>query len=207
MRDNLILTTGVTFGKGADQGKFRMVAYTGAPVDRYFGKLAIDIDGIKSKTQMPIFRQHEHTAIVGHSNKVYKKDGAFVVEGKFSDTTSTAREVRALAAEGFPWQASIGVSPKRKSRSNPALRFRSTGDPFPALPRYGLNPRCMKYPLFPWVLMAEHRLPLLPLLHTARKIPLKGCGTSLHNFKTSFPATLRPSNTTNKQKQRAYATL
>lgn len=89
---------------------FDIDAYTGAPVDRWWGKLVIDISGISASKQMPIFRDHNRSQIVGYSNK-FSKDGAFKVSGVFSKSTEAAAEVKALAAEGFPWQASIGVRP------------------------------------------------------------------------------------------------
>lgn len=91
---------------------FVIEAYTGQTVDRWWGKLAIGVDGIKAKKQIPIFRDHMRNAIVGYSQKTWT-DGSFFVSGKFSEVTESAQEVRGLAAEGFPWQASIGVRPLR----------------------------------------------------------------------------------------------
>lgn len=93
--------------KAAD---FVIEAYTGEVVDRWWGKLAIDVAGIKAKKKIPIFRDHERGNIVGYSSDTWK-DGSFFVSGKFSQATPHAAEVKALAAEGFPWQASIGVMP------------------------------------------------------------------------------------------------
>ena len=89
---------------------FDIDAYTGAVVDRWWGKLVVAVDGIQASQQMPIFRDHDHGQIVGYSTST-SADGTFRVSGKFSDATEPAREVKALAAEGFPWQASIGVAP------------------------------------------------------------------------------------------------
>lgn len=91
--------------KGPD---FMINAYTGKPVDRWWGKLAISIDGIKAKKKMPVLRDHDRGKIVGFSTEI-SKDGAFTVSGNFSKKTSHAEDVRGLAEEGFPWQASIGV--------------------------------------------------------------------------------------------------
>lgn len=90
---------------------FDIEAYTGAVVDRWWGKLAIAIDGIESKQQMPIFLDHNRGKIVGYSTDT-KKDSSFRVGGVFSKKTDAAKEVVGLAEEGFPWQASIGVKPK-----------------------------------------------------------------------------------------------
>lgn len=89
---------------------FEIEAYTGAVVDRWWGKLAVAIDGISARQQMPIFKDHDHTKIVGYSTETVAAE-AFSVKGVFSQTTEAAREVMGLAAEGFPWQASIGVRP------------------------------------------------------------------------------------------------
>jgi len=109
------LTTPVNFAAdaGADTfpgQTFLMEAYTGAVVDRWWGKLAVVVDGIQAADEMPIFRDHRRDQIVGHSNKSWV-DGSFFVQGKFSGVTDVAKEVKGLADEGFPWQASIGVDP------------------------------------------------------------------------------------------------
>ena len=92
-------------------GEFEITAYTGAVVDRWWGKLAIEVDGIQAKDSMPIFREHSRDTVVGYSLSNKRENGAFVVSGKFSTVTDAAKEVQALAGEGFPWQASIGVQP------------------------------------------------------------------------------------------------
>lgn len=90
---------------------FSIDAYTGTAVDRWWGKLVIDISGITAKAKMPVFLGHDYDKIVGHT-KSFSKDGNFSVEGVFSKNTDDAKKVMALAQEDFPWQASIGVSPK-----------------------------------------------------------------------------------------------
>jgi len=96
--------------EGQDQGKFLIEAYTGKQVERWWGQLAIDIDGIKAKKKIPVLMNHNPSEIIGFSTDTYK-DGSFFVSGKFSNATTAAKEVRSLSAEGFPWQASIGVRP------------------------------------------------------------------------------------------------
>jgi hypothetical protein len=94
------------------RGEFVIEAYTGAVVERWWGKLAIDIDGISAPSKMPNFFNHDHGQIVGFSTKSWK-DGSFFVAGKFSKSTEAAKEVQGLADEEFPWQASIGVRAKK----------------------------------------------------------------------------------------------
>jgi len=101
----------VQLAKNNDAGSgFLIEAYTGDSVDRWYGKLAIEIDGIKAKNQIPVLMNHDPNKIVGYSTETYK-DGSFFVAGKFSGVTGIGHEVKELAGEGFPWQASIGVRP------------------------------------------------------------------------------------------------
>jgi len=97
--------------EGKVKTEFDITAYTGAVVDRWWGKLAIEVDGITAKARMPIFREHTRELIVGHSLSHRKENGAFMVAGRFTGATDAAKEVQALANDGFPWQASIGVRP------------------------------------------------------------------------------------------------
>ena len=89
---------------------FEIEAYTGEVVERWWGSLAIAIDGIRAKDQIPVLLNHNPDQIVGYSTQT-RKDGSFFVSGQFSQATSEAKKVQALALEGFPWQASIGVRP------------------------------------------------------------------------------------------------
>ncbi|MEW6520775.1 MAG: hypothetical protein AB1461_15320 [Thermodesulfobacteriota bacterium] len=79
-------------------------------IARAWGKLVVAIDGIRAKQKMPIFRDHRRDEIVGYSTKAWS-DSCFWVAGIFSKVTETAKEVKALAEENYPWQASIGVKP------------------------------------------------------------------------------------------------
>ena len=108
----LSFSAAVNFAKSDDKiTGFELDGYTGAAVDRWWGKLVIDLSGMSSKQKMPIFLGHEHNKIVGYSTKTTTAE-SFKVQGVFSKSTEAAKEVMALAGEGFPWQASIGVSPK-----------------------------------------------------------------------------------------------
>ena len=108
----LALCAGVELAKsGEDITGFELAGYTGAAVERVWGKFAIQLSGISSKQKMPIFMGHNSSEIVGFSTETLV-DGVFRVRGKFSKSTEAAKQVKALASEGFPWQASIGVKPK-----------------------------------------------------------------------------------------------
>jgi hypothetical protein len=107
----------VTIEAAAPEGKglrrFKMLAYTGAAMDLpgFDRPVIVDLKGVQIPSQMrPILRQHDHTRIVGHSEKV-AVDGGIVVEGVLSGAGADAQEVAASADNGFPWQASIGADP------------------------------------------------------------------------------------------------
>lgn len=88
---------------------FLISAKTGDPVETYFGrKLVINVKGIRFEPVMPILRSHDRDRIIGSGQGFIDGNNLFV-EGTFSKSTKDAEEVLALADEGFPWQASIGV--------------------------------------------------------------------------------------------------
>jgi hypothetical protein len=92
---------------------FLITAYTGAVVDRGWYKQVISVDGIKVNAKMPVLREHERSRVVGYSTKVWKEKGTLFLQGDFSAKSQDGQEVKDLAEEGFPWQASIGVWPKK----------------------------------------------------------------------------------------------
>ncbi|MDX9788897.1 MAG: hypothetical protein RBT11_19125 [Desulfobacterales bacterium] len=97
--------------EGSKSRRFSVLAYTGKQIDTWFGAFVIDIKGIKTKAKVPILRSHDHGKIVGWSEKTAKDDAGLSLSGVFSDSTDAGKEVLALADEGFPWQASVGVRP------------------------------------------------------------------------------------------------
>ncbi|MFA4904466.1 MAG: hypothetical protein WC600_17165 [Desulfobaccales bacterium] len=93
---------------------FMITAYTGAPVERFWGgQLIIATAGIRANAKMPILREHARDRIVGYSIKAWVEGSNFLLQGEFSSKTKDGQEVQALAEEGFPWQASIGVWPSK----------------------------------------------------------------------------------------------
>lgn len=104
--------------EAASDGKprrFSMLGYTGKVIDwGYWGKFVIDLAGIKAaKETMPALRQHDVSRIVGTIDTTEASDTGFMATGNFSTATADGREVLALADEGFPWQASIGVQARK----------------------------------------------------------------------------------------------
>jgi len=107
-------------GEGEGEGKlrkFRMVAYTGAAMKVGFGwPVVVDLAGLTVPGQRrPILRDHDPARIVGHTEAIEVTAGGrrLNVAGLISGVGDDAAEVVALAANGFPWQASIGASVER----------------------------------------------------------------------------------------------
>ncbi|MBM3983651.1 MAG: hypothetical protein FJ304_25945, partial [Planctomycetes bacterium] len=93
--------------------RFRMVAYTGAPmrVAGWRHPVVLDLAGIAIPSQArPIRFGHDPLAGVGHTDAVRVEDGQLVATGIVSRDTPAAREVVTSAKNGFPWQASVGAS-------------------------------------------------------------------------------------------------
>lgn len=93
--------------------RFRMVAYTGAPMRiagwRY--PVIIDLAGLSIPSpSRPIRFSHDPTAGVGHSDNIRIDAGQLVATGVISRDTPAAREVVTSSKNGFPWQASVGAS-------------------------------------------------------------------------------------------------
>jgi len=90
--------------------RYRMTAYTGDAVDLGGRRIVFDLSGVELGSEsIPILRQHDPEMIVGHSTSVSIDAEQIVVELQVSDSTASGREVLELFADGFPWQASIGV--------------------------------------------------------------------------------------------------
>ncbi len=104
-----------TFAAGEEatnEFDFELVGYTGKIMEQMSWKGIFDLEGMESKNgKVIVLREHERDRIVGYG-KTFTDDRGFIVRGKFSNTTADGKEVRALLAEGFPLQCSVGITPK-----------------------------------------------------------------------------------------------
>lgn len=92
--------------------KFMVTAYTGKLIDLgWYGKLIFDVDGMSAKEKFPVLREHERDRVVGIGAKAWNDGKNFFIGGDFMTSTRDGREVRDLATQGFPWQASVGIWP------------------------------------------------------------------------------------------------
>ena len=92
---------------------FRMIAYTGGlmRIAGFVHPVVVDLEGLAIDRQdIPVRLDHNHRQGVGHTQRVAIENGELIAEGLISRDTSWARDVAKSAANGFPWQASIGAA-------------------------------------------------------------------------------------------------
>lgn len=100
-------------GEASPLKRFSMLAYTGAKM-RFFGlSYILDLTGINAGKSRPIFLNHDSSVILGHTDKIQVDDSGLVVEGVLSGAASITQPIIESAANGFPWQASIGAMPTK----------------------------------------------------------------------------------------------
>ena len=91
--------------------RFEMNAYTGSALQlagwRY--PVVVDLSGIQASAKPKVFLEHDRASRVGHIDAVNITPSALSVAGVMSGSGKAAQEVLADAANGFPWQASIGA--------------------------------------------------------------------------------------------------
>lgn len=113
------LASNVTFLQAADgeaqaggAKKFRIVAYTGAPIRQGWSRepVVIDLAGMTLPSTVPIVLGHDYSlgSILGQGRPSVQGN-ELIVEGEILADSETARQVLALAAAGYEWQASVGA--------------------------------------------------------------------------------------------------
>lgn len=111
----------ITAGAEASDGQPKrlpsvaMEAYNGGPmvVGGYYRPVVVDLSGVSGVGRpIPLLRDHDAGRIVGHGVATVKS-GALSVAGTLSGGDQEVGEVARLAANGFPWQASIGLQPTK----------------------------------------------------------------------------------------------
>lgn len=94
-------------GEAADSPRlFEMLAYTGAIVTRWFGRLVFELSGIKFSQTTPILKDHDDKQIVGQSEKVSLSREGIRLSGFMLKSTEAAKEITRLSDEKYKWQAS-----------------------------------------------------------------------------------------------------
>lgn len=90
--------------------RFKMLAYTGAPVDSVFMPMVVDLAGMEFGEAMPILVNHDANQIAGMADTVKVEGGQLFLEGDIYDDEEAGAKALRLSARGFPWQASMGFA-------------------------------------------------------------------------------------------------
>lgn len=91
--------------ESSDGKTFTIRLYSGQPVEHWlFGRVAIDISGVKSKFPMAVLQEHSTSQKVGIAESG-TFTGGISLTGRFLNTECAA-EIQKLKADGFPYQAS-----------------------------------------------------------------------------------------------------
>jgi phage major head subunit gpT-like protein len=102
-----------TEGESPKPKRFTINAYGGGMLrlSRYDTPVVIDLSGMTAKTPIPILLEHDSTLIVGHADEVVNSESSLKLKGVVSGVGESADKVTAMAANGFPWRASVGAMP------------------------------------------------------------------------------------------------
>ncbi|MBN2582003.1 MAG: Mu-like prophage major head subunit gpT family protein, partial [Planctomycetes bacterium] len=107
-----------------------IVAYTGG-IMRVpgWGDIVIDLAGLDASGDVAILSDHDATrrGVVGHGRAEIAGNKLLRVVGTISATGQAAREIVDAAANGFPWQASVGVEVHGRRRVAAGQRVEVNG--------------------------------------------------------------------------------
>lgn len=94
--------------------KFEGVAYSGDKISGhwYWGDVVFDLASTAAPNKLPMLLGHDRDKVVGFSNSVDVAN-EIKVAGLLSGVTEEGKQVAALSDEGFPWQMSVHIEPKR----------------------------------------------------------------------------------------------
>lgn len=112
-QDIVIPTSTIEAAELANDDGFLIHGYTGGALrlPNFDAPVYVDCSDVKAMNakQLPILRDHKQDKPLGHGRPdIHATDGLFLRESKLSHKNEHVEEVRAAAASGFSWQASIG---------------------------------------------------------------------------------------------------
>lgn len=101
-------------GEKAPLRAAHMLAYTGGQmrINGWYRPVIVDLAGLQiAGRARPILKGHDSGRVVGHSTKIWVEGTNLRIDWVVSGTGADAREVVDNSANGFEWQASVGVWP------------------------------------------------------------------------------------------------
>jgi hypothetical protein len=88
---------------------FRMLAYTGAEIMRWYGRVVVDMDGLTVPKKLPILLNHDANLVAGYATSSEVTGKGLVLTGALLSGEAGPR-VAQMSDDGFPLTASIGVN-------------------------------------------------------------------------------------------------
>ena len=109
---------GTTFElKEGEDGKklkqFDTLAYTGKVVEKFGQRIIIDVSGLSFKKVVPLIADHDSRLRIGHGGVDVTAQHHVRIKGLVSSTSETATNFVNDSANGFPFEASVGVTKHR----------------------------------------------------------------------------------------------
>jgi hypothetical protein len=106
---------------GQDRSQMNMTVYSGGVIKNhwYWDDLLIDLEGMKAgMSKYPVLEDHETSKKIAFSGKPIVKDGSLQLnpENVVFVETEHSKEFQTLSKQGFPFQSSVRVNPRRVER-------------------------------------------------------------------------------------------
>jgi len=119
---------------GTRRPRLSMVAYTGGVMDvAFWGPVLIDLAGLDIPDRIRVLADHQpRMASVVGVGEAAVVDGALYVEGEVTQATAVGQLLVALAKDGVPLEASVGIQSTRWEKVRPGRTVRVNGRTFQA---------------------------------------------------------------------------
>lgn len=110
--------------------RFRCTAYTGKDVSRVFGRMVINVAGIKVPQRMGMLLEHDDLSGVAVCDDATMVGGRLKLEGYFLDDVASEGRASALIAkadQGWPLKMSVGIRFTKHSFYEEGVEFEANG--------------------------------------------------------------------------------
>ncbi len=109
-------------------------AYNGGMMEvGFYGEVVVDLAGLTAPESVPILYAHNRQDvdnILGQTTAIVNDKKTLSMSGKFMADSETSRSVKTLAANGFKFQASVGVDPEKRSFIEGGVEVEVNGQTF-----------------------------------------------------------------------------
>ena len=122
-------------GEAAKLPTIEIEAYSGGIMNvGYYGPVVIDLAGLTASESVPILYSHNMTSIdgiLGQTTAISNDKKTLAMSGEIMGDGATSQRVKALAVDGFKFQASVGVNPEKHSEVEAGAEVEVNGQTLP----------------------------------------------------------------------------